>query len=105
MPANPPNHRRGRLEQEQDCTTWLHAEVSNIVLVGFPYALQQSENKPLREETIKEHVDVTYSVKSDKGRRTLAVGEMKRNLIEADEWETGQLISEGQKTLARELQG
>lgn len=42
MPANHPNHRRWRLEQEQDCVTWLHTEVSNIVLAGFPYVLQQS---------------------------------------------------------------
>lgn len=58
----------------------------------------------LREVNIAENVDCTYAVYIGNQRAPVAIGEMKRNLINSREWQTGRL-SEPQQRLARELRG
>ncbi|KAK4143562.1 uncharacterized protein C8A04DRAFT_12250 [Dichotomopilus funicola] len=103
----PPNIRSWRLEQEEDYVTWFHAEVSNIV-AGFsssPPVLQQSQPKPYTEEKHDESIDIVYTIKHNKERLPLAIGELKRNLIDPIQWLDKRLRSATQKSLARELRG
>jgi hypothetical protein len=106
-PAREPNFRRWRLEYEADCESWFHNEVSNVVLAAwasYPGVLQTSHAGPLSlTEQIAESVDATYSTKINGERVPLVVGEFKRNLIDMEAWQTGDLSSvEGQKkTLTR----
>ena len=108
QPTFPPNLRSWRLEQEEDCVTWFHAEVSSIVLSGFsnsPLVLQHSQPKPFTDDKQDESVDVAYTLKHQKERTPLVIGELKRNLINAAEWSTGMVRAPGQQALARELRG
>jgi len=105
-----PNRRKWRLETEADCELWFHSEVSNIVLAAwsqYPSVTQTSQTKPpTTDVSIPESVDSTYSMKFQKDKKVLAIGEMKRNLINPDLWQQGDISSnEGQKKLSRELRG
>ena len=108
LPANLPNTRKWRLETEADGENWFHSEVSNVVLAAWsecPSVLQASHIKPLTEETIPEVVDTTYSIKMQRLRLPVLIGEMKRNLIEADEWARGKIKGKSQLKLSQELRG
>jgi len=65
---------------------------------------QTCHTKPLGEVNIAENVDCTYAVHIGNQRVPVAIGEMKRNLINSREWQTGHL-SEPQQRLGRELRG
>ncbi|KAL1861753.1 hypothetical protein VTK73DRAFT_6929 [Phialemonium thermophilum] len=108
-PAVAPNARDWRLEVEADCENWLNSEISNVVLAAwtkYPNVLQTSHTRPLTEENISENVDSTYSVTIGDQRVPLAIGEMKRNLISAKEWQGGDISTRGpQKKLSQELRG
>lgn len=103
------NSRGWRLEVEADCENWFNSEISNIVLAAwtrYPSVLQTSHNKPLSDENINENVDSTYSTKVGNRRVPLVIGEMKRNLITPQDWQTGDISSKGsQKKLSQELRG
>ncbi|KAK4236866.1 hypothetical protein C8A03DRAFT_45196 [Achaetomium macrosporum] len=106
-PANPPNERFWRLEMEADEEHWWHNEISNIVLAAwarYPAVVQTSHTAPLSGVQISENVDSTYAMYIGNQRVPIAVGEMKRNLIQPIEWQTGKL-TEAQQKLARELRG
>ena len=112
QPANPPNDDRDwYLRSESDGTNWFNTEVSNSVLAGFtryPRVRQTLEAVPVREDVrVSETVDMMYSMtlESTGQRAPLAIGEMKRNLLEAREWQTGRLKSAAQVRLSQELRG
>jgi hypothetical protein len=81
--------------------------VVNVVLSAwhaYPAVNQTSHTKPIAEENIAENVDCVFSVKVGNTRRTVAIGEMKRNLLE-DDWQDGTIVSASQKKLSQELRG
>jgi hypothetical protein len=63
------------------------------------------ESKPLVGESVAEVVDIQYSIIFNGQRCPIAIGETKRNIIKADQWQDGRLTSENQKALSRELRG
>jgi hypothetical protein len=106
-PAYPPNERFWRLETEADAEHWWHTEISDIVLAAWasrPCIVQTCHTTPLTDVNITENVDCTYAMYIGNERVPIAIGEMKRNLINADEWQSSRL-STGQQRLARELRG
>jgi hypothetical protein len=106
-PAQPPNSRFWRLETEADVEHWWHTEISDVVLAAwarYPAIVQTCHTKPLTEQTIPENVDSTYAMYAGNMRVPIAIGEMKRNLINATHWKSGNLM-EAQQKLARELRG
>ncbi len=105
--THPPNDRLWRLETEADAEHWWHTEISDIVLAAWarcPAIVQTCHTAPLRDVNISETVDSTYGVYVGSQRHPVAIGEMKRNLINRREWQSGKLGSAQQK-LARELRG
>ena len=103
-----PNHRQWRFEVEADCESWFHAEVSNVVLsawANYPAVLQSSHNKPPREDRITENVDILYSFKKEGVKYPLAIGEVKRNLINPSNWQSSDPLRGSQDKLSRELRG
>ena len=108
-PAVAPNPKHWRFEVEADCENWFNSEVSNVVLAAwfnYPSVLQTSHGKPLTDEYISECVDSTYSTRIGGHRVPLAIGEMKRGLINAERWQAGDISSrEAQKRLSQELRG
>ncbi|KAK0701106.1 hypothetical protein B0T21DRAFT_321997 [Apiosordaria backusii] len=107
--AVPPNQRTWRLQSEADCELWFHSEISNIVLAAwnqYPVVTQTSHTKPPLIANISEEVDTTYSVKFGATRTVLAIGEMKRNLVDPRLWQGGDISSSAsQKKLSQELRG
>jgi hypothetical protein len=106
-PATSPNPRFWRLETEADAEHWWHAEVSDIVLAAWarcPGIVETCHTQPLREMRVTESVDTTYGVYINNQRSPVVIGEMKRNLINVDEWQSGNLNT-AQMKLARELRG
>jgi hypothetical protein len=106
-PATSPNPRFWRLETEADAEHWWHAEVSDIVLAAwarYPRIVETCHTQPLRETSISESVDTTYGVYVNKQRSPVAIGEMKRNLIDQKLWQAGD-PKLTQEKLARELRG
>ncbi|KAK4098395.1 hypothetical protein N658DRAFT_518025 [Parathielavia hyrcaniae] len=80
-----------------DCELWFHTEVSNVVLAAWTQ---------YGRANISEEVDAMYGVDYAKSTVVLAIGEMKRNLIRPDLWQSGNpsgLVS--QQMLSRELRG
>ncbi|KAK3317509.1 hypothetical protein B0T19DRAFT_405201 [Cercophora scortea] len=110
-PAVAPNPRQWRLESEADCENWFNSEISNVVLAAwtaYPDILQTSHTKPLTKENISQNIDSTYSTKVRGGgiRVPLVIGEMKRNLINPDDWQEGDITrSVAQTRLSQELRG
>lgn len=105
--AYPPNARRWRLETEADMEHWWHTEVSDVVLAAwsrFPSIVQTSHTKPLSDVNIPENVDSTYAMYIANMRAAVVIGETKRNLINAQEWQRGHL-TRPQMKLASELRG
>lgn len=103
--AYPPNYRQWRLNSEEDGIQWFHTEISNIVLAAFkdyPAVLQVSHEKPLSDAKFDQTVDCAYSIKHNGKRKHAAIGEFKRGLILADQWQNGKLGS-GQASLSQEL--
>ncbi|KAK0730292.1 hypothetical protein B0H67DRAFT_630674 [Lasiosphaeris hirsuta] len=81
--------------------------MSNVVLAAwakYPAVTQPCHTKPLSEVSISENVDSTYAMYAGNVRIPLVIGEMKRNLINAEAWQSGELPL-AQKKLARELRG
>ncbi|KAF4423771.1 hypothetical protein F53441_14247 [Fusarium austroafricanum] len=108
QPAVHPNNRHWRLETEADCENWFNTEVVNVVLSAwhsYPSLTQSSHIKPISEIRIPENVDSTFSVKVGQQRKTVAIGEFKRNLLTADEWQGGTLRAADQRKLSQELRG
>lgn len=106
-PAQPPNERSWRLETEADVEHWWHTEISDVVLAAwarYPAITQTCHTAPLREVNISENVDCTYAIYIGNRRLPVAIGEMKRNLINVRDWQSGQLTLPQQK-LSRELRG
>ncbi|KAL2174067.1 uncharacterized protein P884DRAFT_159421, partial [Thermothelomyces heterothallicus CBS 202.75] len=106
-PARPPNERYWRLETESDVEHWWHTEISDIVMAAwarYPAIVQTCHTKPLSEITISENVDSTYGVYIGNQRYPVVIGEMKRNLINEEDWQANSLRDTQQK-LARELRG
>ena len=52
----------------------------------YPAIVQTYHTKPLSDITISENVDSTYSVYIGNQRYPVAIGEMKRNLINEEDW-------------------
>lgn len=106
-PARAPNERYWRLETESDVEHWWHTEISDIVMAAwarYPAIVQTCHTKPLGEFTISENVDSTYGVYIGNQRHPVAIGEIKRNLINEEDWQTNSL-RDAQQKLARELRG
>ncbi|KAK0640842.1 hypothetical protein B0T16DRAFT_514790 [Cercophora newfieldiana] len=107
--ARRPNERAWRLESEADCELWFHTEISNVVLSAwnqFPPVTQCSHIKPPREDSIAEEVDTMYCVKDGGVKTVIAIGEMKRNLINSELWQIGDISSSSrQEKLSKELRG
>ncbi|KAL2255464.1 hypothetical protein VTK26DRAFT_3346 [Humicola hyalothermophila] len=107
--AVPPSRRTWRLETEADCELWFHTEISNVLLAAwsrYPEVMQTSHTKPPRVESIPEEVGSTHSVKFGGVRTVLAIGEMKRNLIDVRAWQRGDISNKSaQKELSQELRG
>ncbi|POR39747.1 Uncharacterized protein TPAR_00065 [Tolypocladium paradoxum] len=104
-----PNTRLWRFAVEADCENWFHTEISNVVLAAwarYPAIWQTSHSKPFTETSVSENVDVAYSVKIGGIRYTIAIGEIKRNLIDLEDWQSGSISSTGtQMRLSKELRG
>ncbi|KAF4459883.1 hypothetical protein FALBO_13361 [Fusarium albosuccineum] len=107
QPAVHPNNRHWRLETEAGCENWFNTEIVSVVLSAFnayPIMMQTSHTKPLSEETITENTDLTFSVKIDNRRHTVAIGEMKRNILEPKVWRMGNVsAAKQQEKLSKEL--
>jgi hypothetical protein len=106
-PAHPPNERYWRIETEADAEHWWHTEISDVVLAAwakYPGLVQTCHTQPLGEVSISENVDCTYGLYIGGQRYPVAIGEMKRNLIQPNDWRTSSL-RESQERLARELRG
>ncbi|PNY27839.1 hypothetical protein TCAP_02244, partial [Tolypocladium capitatum] len=95
QPATRPNKWIWRMDTEGDTTAWFNAEVSNVVLAAWadhPSVLQASEKKAPSTQKVSEVVDTTYSIKPDQKERVpITIGEFKRGLIDAREWQSGTL--------------
>lgn len=105
----PPNNRHWRLGTEEDGINYFHSEISNVVLGAFathPALLQASHEKPLSDENHAETVDVGYSVHVSRAgqRRHVVIGEFKRCLLVADQWQRGRLLG-NQVAFSQELRG
>ena len=106
-PASFPNPRFWRLETEADMEHWWHDEVSDVVMAAwanYPTIVQTSHTKPLTDVHIPENVDSTYAMYINNMRTPLVIEEIKRNLIKANQWQTGNLTAP-QKSLSSELRG
>lgn len=107
--AFPTNHRQWRLEFEADCENYINTEVINVVLAAwssYPSVVQASHCKPLSGRGISENVDSIFSAKFSGERAPLIIGEMKRNLISATAWQSGNILDQrSQVKLSRELRG
>jgi hypothetical protein len=106
-PGYPANSRFWRLETEADVEHWWHTEISDVVLAAwatYPAVVQSCHIKPLVDVQIPENVDSTYAIYIGNQCVPLAIGEMKRNIINKREWQDGRL-SDVQRRLARELRG
>ncbi|EXK76237.1 hypothetical protein FOQG_19012 [Fusarium oxysporum f. sp. raphani 54005] len=106
--AVPPNNRHWRLETEADCENWFNTEVVNVVLSAwhsYPSLTQSSHIKPISENSIPENIDSVFSIKVGQQRKTVAIGEIKRNLLIQDEWQNGTIASPDQRKLSQELRG
>ena len=112
-PAFAPNIRKWRFETEADIEHWFGTEISNVVLAAwarYPSILQSSHMKPISEVAIAENVDVMYSVRIGNQRFPLAVGEIKRNIINKDlrYWQRAadlSVVKGPQMKLSQELRG
>lgn len=111
QPVYPPNPRQWRLCMEEDAINWFHTEISNPVLALFttyPNLLQASHDKPIDlEVSHNETVDIGYSVSlmgQPANRRHLVIGEFKRCLITAAQWQAGKLTG-AQRNFSQELRG
>lgn len=109
QPAVPPNNRHWRLETEADCENWFNTEIVNVVLSAwhaYPPITQTSHTKPLRDVNISENIDMTFSIKVGSKRYTMAIGEIKRNLLEPVVWQNGRVATAAsQAKLSQELRG
>ncbi|KAI8715920.1 hypothetical protein NCS52_01101000 [Fusarium sp. LHS14.1] len=109
QPAVPPNSRRWRFDVEADIENWFNTEIVNVVLSAwyvFPPMTQASHAKPLSEDNIPENIDSAFSIYAGSSRFPIAIGEIKRNLLEPDAWLQGGVAhSRRQVKLSQELQG
>ncbi|KAJ4308011.1 hypothetical protein N0V84_012351 [Fusarium piperis] len=107
--AVPPNNRHWRLETEADCENWFNTEIVNVVLAAWfsnPAMTQSSHTKPLTDQNISENIDITFSIKIDNRRLPIAIGEIKRNLLDPDAWREGRAAElSHQRKLSQELRG
>lgn len=125
-PAYPPSKRHYEFYTKADIETWWHTEVSNVVLAAFhqyPKVVQVSQHTP-RDEDVAETVDVGYLVEVEERTQDLisgfpkvfthkyplAIGQIKRNVIQLEKWLSGDLGDvederESQQNLAKELRG
>ncbi|KAK5998643.1 hypothetical protein PT974_01024 [Cladobotryum mycophilum] len=106
-PAAFPNLRSWRLETEADIEHWWHTEISDPVLSAwakYPRLQQTCHTQPLSNISIAENIDATYAMYMGNLRVPVVIGEIKRNLIDQDVWQSGAL-TEAQTKLARELRG
>lgn len=69
-----------------------------------PALLQASEEKALTAQSSTEIVDVAYSINVNNNRKHVAIGEFKRCLIVAKQWQTKSL-SKPQLAFSQELRG
>lgn len=100
-----PNYRQWRMAMEEDAANWFHTEISNVVLAAwanFPLITQASHEKPLSDHNFTQTVDVAYSVSQGNQKMHSVVGEFKRNLINAEEWQRG-VLSGPRISLSQEL--
>ncbi|RTE81367.1 hypothetical protein BHE90_004158 [Fusarium euwallaceae] len=107
-PALPSNYRKWRMDSEADGIQWFHTEISNIVLAAFaecPSVIQASHEKPLSETKTDQIVDVSYSIRHGRDRLPIAIGEFKRGLLRAEDWQAGNVKLILQSKLSRELRG
>lgn len=106
-PCEDANVRQWRFETEADCENWFHAEVSNIVMAAwtaYPTVMQLSQSKPPTAGPIPETADIVYSTKIGNTKHILAVGEIKKSVIDRGAWQSGQLPAGGeQQRLSQEL--
>ncbi|KAJ4307647.1 hypothetical protein N0V84_012591 [Fusarium piperis] len=103
----PPNARHWRFETEADIEHWWHTEVSDVVLAAwhrYPTVVPTDHTNPLGDVNIPQNVDSTYAMYIDGSRAPVIIGEMKRNLIRAREWNRGEL-GNPQLALSQELRG
>ncbi|RSL99753.1 hypothetical protein CEP52_009560 [Fusarium oligoseptatum] len=95
--AVPTNYRHWRLEFEADGENWFNTEVANVTLAAWrSYPIVVS----------RKNVDSIFSAKFSGERAPLVIGEMKRNLISAAAWQSGNILGQGsQVKLSQELRG
>lgn len=107
--ALPPNKREWHIFNAADRELWFHTEISNIVLAAwsrYPAVVQTSHPKPQGFNSPADEVPIAYSMQRGSIRAILAVGEIKRNVIDREVWKSGHLDAEGtQERLSRELRG
>ncbi|KAL2160783.1 hypothetical protein VTH06DRAFT_980 [Thermothelomyces fergusii] len=107
-PAVPPNKRSWRLETEADCELMFHTEISNIVMAAWTQYCQVTQSSHIKPPTgnVAEEVDATYSIRLNRSRKVIAIGEMKRNIIAESAWASGNVLNvETQVRLSKELRG
>lgn len=99
--GHPPNSRHWRFEH------WWHTEVSDVVLAAwhrYPTTVPTDHTNPPGDVNVPQSVESTYAMYIQGGRAPVIIGEMKRNLIQANEWIRGD-PGEPQRVLSRELRG
>ncbi|EPE04774.1 hypothetical protein F503_06323 [Ophiostoma piceae UAMH 11346] len=106
--AFPPNDRSYRLYSEADGITWFTSEIDSVVLAAFkrfPGVIHQSHHPPkLGSGSSAKVADTAYVVNFDGLVTSLAVGEFKRNLVHARQWQNNDL-GPSQASFSRELRG
>lgn len=107
--ALPPNKREWHIFSAADRQLWFHTEISNIVLAAwsrYPAVVQTSHPKPQGFNNPADEVPIAYSMQRGSIRAILAVGEIKRNVIDREVWKSGHLDAEvTQERLSQELRG
>lgn len=105
--GHPPNSRHWRFETEADIEHWWHTEVSDVVLAAwhrYPTIVPTDHTNTPGDVNVPQSVDSTYAMYIQGERAPVIIGEMKRNLIQANEWIRGD-PGEPQRVLSRELRG
>lgn len=107
--ALPPNKREWHLLSVADRELWFHTEISNIVLAvwsQYPTVLQTSHSRPHEVSTPADEVATAYSIQRGSSRAFLVVGEIRKNVINRDVWQSGNLTTKAtQNRLSQELRG
>ncbi|PHH76335.1 hypothetical protein CDD80_1604 [Ophiocordyceps camponoti-rufipedis] len=107
-PSILPNPTSWTLKNEADIECWFFSEICQIVRGAWLEAPLVVFNKQARPpgEVHKQAVDSVYIIKPNGDEHVLMIGEAKRNLIEPEAWQYGNVLELASQTrFSQELRG